>query len=94
MTNEYAGLFFRVLGGNSELFETIQAESSPRITAVQTAWRDSNLYGININPDGLWSEIVTSGDYTHYGHYGLRFIQSKAEVRPRNTAVRIWKKMN
>lgn len=95
VTFDYAGLFFRVLGGNSESFETIQAENSPRITLVQTGNSNTYVYHNYIYPDDQLSVGVTSGAWALNGdHWTLRFKQSGGEVRPRNTAVRIWKRMN
>lgn len=94
VTNEYAGLFFRVLGGNSESFENIQAESTPRLIEVETIGTYELLYHNHIYPNDVWTAGVSSGAWTSDGHWRLRFKQSQAEVRPRNTAVRIWRKMN
>lgn len=94
VTFDYAGLFFRVLGGNSEPFETVQVENSPRITEVWTDGTFEHQYHNYIYPNNQFSAGVSSGDWTNNGHWTLRFKQSAGEVRPRNTAVRIWRKMN
>lgn len=79
----------------SESFETIQAENSPRITLVQTGNSNTHVYHNYIYPDDQLSVGVTSGAWAiNAEHWTLRFKQSGGEVRPRNTAVRIWKRMN
>lgn len=92
ITSEYAGLFFRVLGGTSEPFGVTQAENSPRITNVQTTWLIQTTYSATVSPNGVWSTAVSSGVSQEGNIWGLRFIQSSGEIRPRNTAVRIWKR--
>lgn len=92
VTSEYAGLFFRAGGGGSAAFGEIQSENSPRLTNIQSKegidgvhWRT-----INILP-GVWSERIYSGSWI--GSSGsLMFFVTTGEVRPRNKAIRIWKR--
>lgn len=98
ITSEYAGVFFRAEGGNSSLFGNIQEENSPRMITVQI---DSVASGsleskIDLQADNQMSKairtaIYTAGDFR--GQLGLRFRVSSGEVRPRNMAIRIWKRV-
>lgn len=42
ITSNYAGLFFRAEGGNSEAFGTTQNEELPNVSASQVAFRDTS----------------------------------------------------
>jgi hypothetical protein len=97
VTSDYAGLFFRVLGGGSATFEQIQEENSPRVSKVQ----NSNLVELNqvkedsslSLPTGVWSNKIWTGQAPGHGsNIFLRFSVSDGEVRPRNRAMRIWKR--
>jgi hypothetical protein len=95
VTSDYAGLFFRAEGGDAAAFEKIQEQYSPKLTEVQTYHNETPAVGGNvlIKP-GEWSENIYSG--SHGGgpdqHYVMRFYMSSGEVRPRNMAIRIWKR--
>ena len=99
VTSEYAGLFFRAEGKGAAEFGEIQSENSPRLTNVEQDrphdWDDR----LEISPGNEWSSWVYSGD-THpqphpETHSTLqRFKVSGGEVRPRNVAMRIWKRIN
>lgn len=95
ITTEYAGLFFRVLGGGSAQFNVVQAENNNRLTNVNTG-HTINTWSIAVPPTGAYSEIVASGEMGSGSTtaWGLRFAVSGGEVRPRNTAVRIWKRIH
>lgn len=93
-TSEYAGLFFRAEGAQSESFGTIQEENAPRVTQVDsikgysTQMKDQLI----LNPSTFTDYLSTGqdvGDLT----YGIRFLTSPGEVRPRNMAIRIWKRI-
>lgn len=108
VTNEYAGLFFRALGGSSGSFESIQSDNGPRITEIKTFLEEEMYQQLHayVYPNGEWSDYVTTGrrfwlwmdinkDQSRVNgpeFINLRVRQSQTEVRPRNTAVRIWRK--
>jgi len=91
----YSGLFFRVLGGNSAEFGTIQGENSPRLQSIE--WEDfgSSLnHSIAISANGDWSDYVFTSCHDTCSYYdSLRFKLTAGEVRPRNLAIRIWKRV-
>lgn len=92
---EYAGLFFRVLGGGSAHFNVTQAESSPRLSQVESYSMNPRRVSIDIPSNG-WSQAISAGSPPglFVNWWGLRFFQSTDELRPRNKAVRIWKRIN
>lgn len=93
ITAEYAGLFFRAEGGDSEQFGDIQAGSSPRLTSVRGRLVLSTaVAAITLNANGLASPTLSAGATGAANHWGLSFTVSSDEVRPRNTAMRIWKR--
>lgn len=93
VTSAYAGVFFRAAGGNSGKFGEIQLEDSPKLTDV---WDDGHGFDIDGNvkiQPGVWSKRVLIG-HNSVPYMGLKFLVSSAEVRPRNIAIRIWKRTN
>lgn len=88
ISSQYAGLFFRVLGGGSQTFNFTQAEQSPRITQVDLVVNAGRRNSINLPSTNVISTGVQTLIYPNL--WGLRFVQSAGEVRPRNSAVRIW----
>ncbi len=95
VTSDYAGLFFRAEGKGSATYGQIQEENSPRITDLD--YQSSNFSNpAKLNP--RWSSTVYTGDHVTNSslsdtQYGLRFMVSSGEVRPRNQAIRIWKRI-
>jgi len=94
VSSEYAGLFFRVLGGGSADFGVTQKGESPRLTQINWGSYKAQAWGtISVQP-GQWSQWVSSGITDHGKADGLQFLVSNVEVRPPNTATRIWKRTN
>jgi len=91
ITGQYAGQFFRALGGASAEFGATQNADSPRLISVKHSTTGS--YGndpISINP-GSWSPNNLSGDKGWSGdNLAMNFLVSNVETRPINTAIRIW----
>lgn len=97
ISSDYAGVFFRVEGGNSSSFGKTQEGIAPRIVAVASAKRDYELPTYLSLELGSWSARVFTGSGTcHPGgkcsNVGLNFYTTSVEVRPSNMAVRIWKR--
>lgn len=102
VSSEYAGQFFRTIGGKSESWGFTQSGCAPRITQMelleQPAGEGSFPTLINIPPSG-WSEHGYSGDLfptspgTNRWYEGLRFHTLDCEVRPENQAIRLWKRI-
>lgn len=98
VTEEYAGLFFRAEGGSSAGFGTVQAESSNRLTDVEfygPVVGESFPRSISVPATNAFSDYIIS-DYASqdaFGISGQRFRNSGSETRPRNTAIRIWRRL-
>lgn len=92
ITSEYAGLFFRALGSGSASFGYIQAENSPRLTEVSNTLVGSVFNDLQIPVNGGWSSWISTGSTSAVSHWALQFLVSTGEVRPRNSAIRIWKR--
>lgn len=102
VTSEYAGVFFRAEGGNSSVFGEVQDENCPRLVNAMYNQRhgdgdlDGYVWNIDLKTDNKQSGAIRTGVYLA-GNYnsetGLSFRVSSGEVRPRNMAVRIWKRV-
>ncbi len=93
ITAQYAGLFFRAEGGDSQAFGTIQAANSPRLNRVQGTTVSGTVgSSIDITANGNTSPWISTGaSFTaDVIRRGISFTVSGGEVRPRNTAMRIW----
>lgn len=91
ITAEYAGLFFRTAGGNSAVFGSVQSDNSPRLTSVRGRLVQSTpVAAIAVSADNLPSPTLSAGATGAASHWGLSFTVTSGEVRPRNTAMRIW----
>ena len=99
VTQQYAGLFFRAEGNGSGSFGQTQQDNAPHLRSVHfETYGDTTVKGdpstINTNI-GSWMDYITTGDVnigvSHKLQY-LSFLMSGGEVRPRNMAMRIWKR--
>lgn len=97
VTAEYAGYFFRAQGGTSSAFGAPQEESSPRLSAVfgEHSYEVRPTLGEVLLRPG-WSGNVFAGyepqSGTGQGWAVMRFKTDAAEVRPKNMAVKIWRR--
>ena len=86
---DYQGVFFRVMGGTSGKFGEIQVEDAPRITTIQLS--DASKYAdknVNIPKGGLAKiKAGSTGNLMYF-----EFDVSNTEVRPRNMAVKVWRR--
>lgn len=90
VTAEYAGLFFRAEGRNSSAFGVIQEQR----TRIQTAQSELHQGIFTMNPNNEVSRgIITGSVNPAPANWGMRFTLTAAEIRPRNAAVRIWKRI-
>ncbi|KAG4069888.1 hypothetical protein HA402_009595 [Bradysia odoriphaga] len=95
ITSQYAGLFFRAEGGTSAQFGQTQTESSPRLTNVRGRIAMSAATAtasITVPATGFASPNLSVGATGANNHWGMSFTVSSAEVRPRNSAIRIWRR--
>jgi hypothetical protein len=97
VTSDYAGLFFRAEGGGSEAFGTLQNENFPSRYIDQVhSEKDYESYDANLTTIG-WSKKIYTGrgwDGAVGAVCGTRFhvTEKNGEVRPRNMAIRVWKR--
>lgn len=97
VTAEYAGYFFRAEGATSNAFGAQQEESSPRLSAVfgEHSYENRPVMGEVLLREG-WSANVFAGyepqSGSGQGWAVLRFKIDADEVRPRNMAVKIWRR--
>lgn len=95
ITSQYAGHFFRVLGGGSAAFNAIQEDNTRRVTYAQTVHTAPGEGAYTNIPDSGFSGGVTTGkiEFGQETTFGLVFHVAGGEVRPRNSAVRVWKRV-
>ncbi|CAG2102106.1 unnamed protein product [Medioppia subpectinata] len=97
VTATYAGQFFRAEGGGSLTFnQGVQSEQAPKISKISWKSRREGEGNWNIDlPANGWSDLIFGGlDGGFWGEkFGSRrFYVTGGEVRPRNQAVRIFKR--
>ena len=92
ITSQYKNLFFRAEGDESGKFGQIQEESSPKLTDIRMN-EDTNHCNAEYKPiPGVWKDdaihLTGGGDIQH-----IQFFVSNDKVRPKNTAIKIWKRI-
>lgn len=91
ITANYAGVFFRAEGGGSEAFGGVQEENSPRLAHIQKFVGVPSIDDVWMGAPGEASAVVDSAASGALDQ-GLQFTLTGGEVRPRNMAVRIWRR--
>lgn len=97
ITSEYAGLFFRALGDESAAFNETQEANDHYLRQVMTVHAPHGTRNWSpVEPNDQYSGILVTGkiEFAKTTSFGLRFIVSGGEIRPRNQAVRIWKRIH
>ena len=97
VTSEYAGLFFRAEGGDSRQFGKVQDDQTRRLTSVKShsdGFDESNNK-VEIVAGTRSPRIYTGAAFSGYvtTNWALSFKVSDDEVRPKNTAIRMWKRV-
>ena len=92
VTQQYSGLFFRAEGGGSEPFGTTQSANYSKISTIRE-WRYSSQLGQYTGPQFHEIKEGWSVNLSAWGFAGVLFYTTSAENRPRNTAIRIWKRI-
>ena len=96
VTESYAGQFFRAEGGGSAGFGEVQEQQTQSLN-IWTAGSGGHIfhsqeYRVTSSPNDAY--IFTGADNgVPENYYGLRIYQGSEEIRPRNQAVRIWKRV-
>ena len=94
VSEQYSGLFFRVMGGQSCDFNQTEEQLYPSTEIESTVNEWTKVYNknnITIIPD-QWSDYVkTGGSHPNKKRVGLSFHVTNDKMRTTNTAIRIWK---
>jgi hypothetical protein len=95
VSSAYAGVFFRVTGGGAATFGQVQEENSPQLTNVESPVRCNGAGESTKVASNSWSDYVITGNTEGPcgKDRGMRFHISGGEVRPRNMAIRVWKRI-
>ena len=93
VSEQYAGLFFRVEGGKSRAFGRTQEQSYSDVVEIENSVNTKIQSKVNITLiPGQWSEYLrTGGTEANKKRIGISFHVTKDEVRPKNSAFRLWK---
>lgn len=86
----YAGVFFRVDGGTADTFGQVQPQAFPKIKGY-TGYYDGPEVALN-GSDHWYRDISESLRFVNHYMNGISFYDTTEEVRPRNMAIRIWKR--
>ncbi|XP_054154744.1 uncharacterized protein LOC128953287 [Oppia nitens] len=93
VTSDYSGLFFRAEGSDSAPFGQIQASNSSRLAAIKTQSCMGTVsdceYTVYSIPESGWSV----GLVKNFINNGLYVYMTSGENRPRNQAIRIYKRI-
>ena len=103
ISSSFNGVFFRVASGNAASFGTVQEEFSPYIdeikfseSGVEHHRSSSHTEDAKISRNGGWTGNVLSAYFANgngavvYDY--LNFHTAAGEVRPKNMAIKVWKR--
>jgi hypothetical protein len=90
VSSAYAGVFFRVTGGDAASFGQVQEDNAPHLTGF-TCYDDGTSVALN-NPRSTQHSLSETCRKPNTYLNGISFSVSGGEVRPRNMAIRIWKR--
>jgi len=90
VTSMYAGQFFRALGGDSAAWGKVQTSCAPKIMKIESVNNITGFTLMNLPTDG-WSDKLFTGKWEH-PHTAIKVFMEGCEVRPINSAVRIWRR--
>ena len=98
ITSDYSGLFFRAEGGQSEPFGQIQQANQSRISEVwltgqhYDSWKGPHVHETvtHLAKNTHLDIAKDEGDQT-IDYFGI--VTTNGEVRPENTAIKIWKRI-
>ena len=86
---KYAGLFFRVVGHGAGVFGRVQESSSQRLTGVKTynlhSVQTQELKQMDLLADNRWTDVDNG--------FPVSLRVSGDEIRPKNTAIKVWKRI-
>ena len=97
ITSNYSGLFFRAEGGESEPFGQVQQANQSWISdihffgVIDSSFRGGTGYETEISLKK--NQFVDLNVNAHEAVSDIRFYTTGGEVRPKNTAIKIWKRI-
>ena len=103
VSTNYSGVFFRVVGGETAPFGEIQMENTTRIDKFNTVedsdpvWREHDGFGKATIPWSGPSLWVQMGGLYHANPWHVKYVNfesSGGEVRPKNMAIKKWKRIS
>jgi hypothetical protein len=91
VSSAYAGVFFRVIGGEAGNFGQVQRDNAPHLQSIE------NNYGMHCKLDKINTVIGGASDWINFGQpkddgVCTKVSMSGGEVRPLNMAIRVWKR--
>ena len=96
VTHQYSGLFFRAEGSGSESFGQIQQANQSWISNINTLDYEFDFSAVNGHYGDQENYDLKLNSWTSIRPNGVQdeiFIYTTAgEMRPRNTAIKIWKR--
>ncbi len=101
---DYEGVFFRVVGGDAASFGQVQQGNAPRLGTVHATYDNNDVINTNNGlpynltiPASSWSDNIHTGSYSVVSngniHYYINFkLTDTGEVRPKNMAIKVYKR--
>ncbi len=97
---DYEGVFFRVVGGDAASFGQVQQGNAPRLGTVHIIYDSVDEintyhrapYNLTIPMNG-WSDQICTGSYSGSNNHYINFkLTDTGEVRPKNMAIKVYKR--
>ena len=91
----YSGLFFRVFGNGTAPLKSVQEDNCPHLKAIGTHQKAKGMTkgGMEeLKANGKWGRDFFTGTDGGGNKFYIHVKMSPGEVRPRNTAIVIWKR--
>ena len=97
VTQQYAGLFFRAEGSGSLPFGQTQQDNAPHLVDIKYHYQDytGQLEGKIVNmKTGEWNDVISGDMFAGSSHKLMHWNMhiSEGDVRPKNMAIKIWKR--
>ncbi len=94
VTGQYAGHFFRAEGGGSAPFGQAQDDNAPRIAEIRTTAGPIGKFSAHVTMvPNQWSAFFFSGNSGTGDKDAFSIRLTGGEVRPKNMAIKVWKRV-
>ncbi len=100
ISSSYEGVFFRVAGGEAASFGQVQGYNAPRLETIHVDFAGKNPmltqhfspYNLSL-PMTSWSDAIHTGSSASGNYFFMNFKHTDvAEVRPKNMAIKVYKR--